>query len=398
MKILKNLLCLAFAALVMTALCACDPADSVPSDPTQEMTQPSTNAPTLPEQWEDPAIEPTTSAPDFSEPATEKYECPVLLPYGATAQMKDRFLQFADDGQTLFRTKDGQLLYSEDPDRDHWFAGQSNVAKVVCVWNNAAYMDAKGFLYIRSGNKVFPCQNIRGQIVWYFVDMLSGDLCICSQDEEGYLYYNAIDPTGIKERYDNEPLSLYDFRTDTRYDRVDKIRFVQDDIQPNVYAEVDGMAFYSNVTGVDFLGGGPHIWIDSAYATKAENVLSYGYGGATSPLYKVDGDASAVYYRYGFSGTELPIFMPQGKTVDQLTQVIFGDTTLLIFDDGSVYTCRLVHTIVGPDVMLDEHLTRLNQSGAIRQIFQSTYLAGRNCQLRILMDDNVTYIYTPENG
>jgi hypothetical protein len=179
---------------------------------------------------------------------------------------------------------------------------------------------------------------------------------------------------------------------------VDKIRFVQDDMQPNVYAEVDGMAFYSNVTGVDFLGGGPHIWIDSAYATKAENVLSYGYGGATSPLYKVDGDASAVYYRYGFSGTELPIFMPQGKTVDQLTQVIFGDTTLLIFDDGSVYTCRLVHTIVGPDVMLDEHLTRLNQSGAIRQILQSTYLAGRNCQLRILMDDNVTYIYTPENG
>ena len=60
MKILKNLLCLAFAALVMTALCACDPADSVPSDPTQEMTQPTTTSPTLPEQWEDPVTEPTT--------------------------------------------------------------------------------------------------------------------------------------------------------------------------------------------------------------------------------------------------------------------------------------------------------------------------------------------------
>ena len=406
MKTLKKMICLTVSALLLSALCACGAEKPVPSEPDEaEIDESYQDLWQEEEKTEDFRQEELWEAenafPMADQPETKnaKYESEVLGPYASTAQIKDIFHSFADDGQKMFWTKDGQLLHCENLQSEFWFGDRSDIEAVLSVWNEPAYVDGKGFLYIRANNRVYPCKDIKGQIVWYFVDMLSGNLCICSQDSEGYLYYNSIDPTGIKEKYDNEKLFIYDFRTKTGYDRVDAIRFVVDDgIQPNVYVELDGKAYYSNVTGVDFFGGPPKIQIDSAYATEIENVLAYGYGGAQSVLYKASGDQSAVYYRYGFNGTELPIFMPKGKTVDQLTQVVFGDVTYLLFDDGSVYSGKLVHTIVGPDMALDETLTDLNRNNAICRIYQSANIPKRPCALRLLMDDNVTYVYNGDNG
>lgn len=391
MNALKKVICMAAALMLIASLCACGAKNEMPAPAEQTENNIDQFVDLMDTHLQDEIMEDNT-------PAGEKYESDALIPYAATAQVKDSFLDFADDNQTMFWTKDGQLLHSQTLESGFWFAGREDVQQVVTAWNDPAYTDSKGFLYIYDDNHIFPCQDIKGQVVWYFQDFMTGNLCVISQDADGYLYYNMVAETGVKEKYDNEKLCIYDFRTETYYDRVDVIRFVVDDIQPNVYVEVDGKAFYSNVTGIDFFGQGPQIWVDSAYATSVEAVYAYGYGAAQSTLHSVEGDENALYYRYGYSENELPVFMPQGKTVSQLTQVVFGETTILLFDDGTVYTCLLDHTVVGVEPVLDETLTALNQGGAICKIYQSTFLRDRSCEIRILLDDNVTYVYASVNG
>lgn len=330
-----------------------------------------------------------------TEPVGQKYESQKLIPYGAAAQAKNAFKAFADDAQKMFYAADGTLMHIDDLSTDFWFGGR-DVQSTTVVYGTPAYNDAKGYTYIRLGSKEYPTKDIRGEIFWAFEALMSGDLVLCSREEDGSLYINSLDATGVKTR-DNQQLYLYDYRNKTYLDHADFIRFVRDDrVQPNIYAEVDGVVYYSNVTGISYFDDKPQIWVDSLQTWNADDVLTYGYGGAETPLYKKADEHTAIYYGYGFDLTELPIFLPQGKTVEQLTNVVFGDTTYLFFDDGSVYAGELVHTVVGPDFFLDETLTQLNRAGAILEVYQSTFVKGADCRLRLLLDDNVTYEYFPE--
>ena len=395
MKTMKKL-CLLFALFAMLALCACGE-ESAPE--TNEATTVATTQVSQTEQMSQDTTQTTEAQNDDNQNdeipnSTPKYESDLLVPYGATAQVADSFVAFADDGQKMLLTADGKLLNTQTLEGDFWFAANAEPSEILCIWNEAAYVE-NDVLYLWANNHAYPCYDIRGEI-FYYAQLFSGDLAVCSRDEDGKLYYNQVEKTGNKSEFDNAELFLYDFRTKTYYDRVDYIRFVMDDIQPNLYAEIDGIAFYCNVPNLNYFDGKQQIWLDTLYGTpEAENVVDYGYGGAQSPLYKKTGDNTALYYMYGYSGDELPIFMPEGKTVENLTQVIFGDVTYLLFDDGSVYAAQLVNTVVGPKFELDSTLTELNEQGAIVQIYRSTYLRNQNCVLRILMDDNVTYEYHP---
>ena len=325
--------------------------------------------------------------------ASAKYETAELIPYGASVQAKDIFKSFADDEQKLFYTTDGRLMHIDDMSTDFWFGGQ-DVQSTCVVYGSPAYTDSKGYTHIRINNKEYPIKEIKGEIFWAFVGMLNGELNVCSRDADGSLYLNAFSKTGVKS-CDNEKLYFYDINTKAYFDRADRVRFVNDSMQPNAYVEIDGVAYYYNVTGIYNFSQKRQIWISSSNTWNTEDVLDYGYGGAESPLYRKTGDNTAVYYLYGFSNTELPIFMPQGKTVDQLTKVIFSDITYLFFADGSVFSGTLTDDIVGPTLTQDATLTRLNTDGVIRDVYRSTYWSARNCQLRLLLDDNVTYTYQP---
>ncbi len=389
MKTLKKITALVLALIATVSLAACS--NKSPAHNTQPenplFTEP------LPTEWEDFSELPEEE-PSEQQPEKQKYETQELTPYGATAQAKDTFLRFADDEQKMLYTTDGRLLHSQTLEDSFWF-GNRDVQSVCTVWNDPAYMDANGYLYVYEKGKEFPCKDIRGEIFWAFVGMLDGELILCSRDTDGTLYINSIDKTGIKSR-DNERLYLYVSDTETYIDRVDTVRFVQDDmVQANIYAEADGVAYYSNVTGISFFDGKPQIWVAQRNCWQAADVLDYGYGGAQSPLYKKAEDQMAVYYRYGFNHTELPVYMPAGKTVEELERVVFGDITYLFFNDGSVYSGQLVHTVVGPKLVLDATLTALQKAGAIEEVYQSTFYQNGGCQLRLLLDDNVTYNYTP---
>ena len=381
MKTLKNMIAMLLALAAICSMTACGKPEAQKQDAT---TQPSiTQTENATQNVTEDATEPVKNA---------KYESDVLIPYAQTAAAKDIFAGYADDAQKMFYTTDGRLLEADTLENSFWF-GSAEPQEVFAANNQAVYKDAKGYLYINSDNRIYPCQNIQGKIFWFFTDMLSGNLTICSRDEDGNMYINVVDSTGTKER-DNEKLYLYEYDTKTYIENADFVRMVQDDrIQKNIYAEVNGKAYYENVTGISFFDNKPQIWVSSKNCWGAQNVMDYGYGGANSPLYEKEGDNSALYYQYGWSGTELPVFMPQGKTVDLLERVVFGETTYLFFNDGSVYSGVLVDTIVGPELALDETLTNLNKDSAILDVFQSTFIKEFDCTLRLLLDDNVTYDY-----
>lgn len=386
MKTLKKTIALTLALAAILSLAACGSKPSAPAQTEENIYDDFFIVDTPVEQETEPATEPV--------PAGEKYESEHLSVYGATAETKDIFSHYADNEQNIICTTDGRLIHADDLSDTFWFEGE-DVQSVQMAWETVAYTDSKGFTYVRMDGKIFPCQDIRGEIFWGFVGMLDGELVLCSREEDGTMYINSIDRTGVKTR-DNEQLYLRDFTNEIYMDHVDTIRFVVDDqIQPNIYAEVDGTAYYYNVTGISFFDKKPQIWVSGRACWDANNVMDYGFGGAGTVLYKNEGDNTALYYKQPYGETELPVFMPDGKTVDQLTRAVFGQTTYLFFEDGSVYAGELVNTVVGPDMELDQVLTELNEKGAIKDVFQSTYLKNNNCQLRLLMDDNVTYDYNP---
>lgn len=333
---------------------------------------------------------------NISEPSkpTEKYESEYMTPYGITTMVKDDFLEFADDDQRMFFTKDGALKSSTELDGTFWFPENADISETLCICNEAAYIDSKGYLHLFDDGDERICNDIKGEIVWYYTSWSS--LTIISVDENGYMFYNEIDSTGVKSK-DNVPFSLYDLDKKVYYDRVDSIYFVNDGFgSPVVYVEIDGITSYSKIGISVFFHERTYMMITTKDNVPAKDILDYKHFNSQSPLYKKDGDNDAIYYMY--SDNELPINMPSGKSVDQLTQAIFGQVIYLIFNDGSIYSGECSYLISGTDMTLDTYLTDLNKSGSIVSIYRSEYSNRGECQIRILMDDNVTYEYVTENS
>ena len=383
---MKKTICMLLATLMLLTFAACgeQTPDTPANNPVEDLvTDLVTDLPETPDDTDE------TEAP--TQPAAARYASDTMIPY---LNAPETFRDFADQDQKYYWTKDERLVHVASGEEGWDFGANAQVEKMLYYLDGPAYLDAQNNLFLYEDGNTYPCLDVKGEVVWWFESMMGGEMTVVSLDSDGTLYLNTIEKTGAKGEYDNLPIVLKDSLTKETYDRFHYVRFIDDDIQHDMYAELDDRVVYCNVAQILTLQNKPMIFVNSC-PVLPENVVAYGYNAAGTPLYKQPGDNTALYYSLRYDDAQLPVLMPEGKTVDQLTQVVFGEMTLLLFADGSVYTCILENSVLGSKPQYCPELSQLNQDGAICKIYQSTFDSKKECVIRFLLDDNVVYDWNP---
>lgn len=338
------------------------------------------------------------STPDFSTPDKDGYESDTLIPYQIQADMKDEFIGFADKNAKIIVTKDsGGLLHFYFLEDGSPTNAPANVVDYGYNEHEFYYKDNTGtYHFVDKNGNTISCSQITGEPINWGKESLGSSYLLITKDENNSLFYTTFNSDGTAE-HENEPLVIFDQKNSKSYNSADKIICSEGDYH-RIYIEVNGTLLTRDNVFLWHLSE-PSQFYSYSVLENYDKIIAYGYDYSnTTPLYSLKDDQNHIYYNYtGNSNDVVPINLPDGYTVSNIKKAVFADTTVIMFNDGSVYHCKLTHDNKGINLIKNDELSNLGKGGKIKDIYASHH-QDIECDIRVLMDDNVLYkaILTPE--
>lgn len=332
----------------------------------------------IPTPWIGQETEPTaqttepTEETEPTEAEVKDYSSDLLAPLGESRDFQETFADYPSNRVTYFLTKDGKLATRKAPHAEVDFGG-ADIRESLLVGQYPVGKDAGGVYHVQTGNRVISLAGLKGVPVTISVQT---DLCVVISLQGGQIYYSHFDMNGQQVDYKNTPIYMYD--EEDQGTALTDITWFAEIMNPG-----SGWSFRFVANGKVYKMDtfSPRLREDSAacLATAAQvakaGLLSE--EGNPSLIYKVAGQDSVIYV------DGKAISLPEGKTADAASYAAGVKTGLVFFSDGTVY--RYDET----GMTLNEELTALNQSGAIRKVF-AAYTNDQN--IFLVMDNNLTYI------
>ncbi len=288
-------------------------------------------------------------------------------------------------GRLYIETEDG-FYHFGDTDMSDNYLDNEDIAEWgynAFAYDGFYYVDANGYMHFDD----FLAYDIKGEIIYAF-DSMGGDFVVYSYDEtDGHVYKSTFEDTG-KKVDDNVMLTFeekeqdgYSFTHLGKYETVEYLRVLPSKGNyvsgPDILLTVNGNTYVTNFN-IIVADNVSLITNDMLSADATKNFLDYVY---YEVAYSKDDVADQLFYTH--EGDEFVIYLPDGHTVDEITYFNRGNTDMLIFDNGDVYTWDGQASILGENPEKNEALTEISAD-----IIEIIYC---NTEYRVLMSDGCIY-------
>ena len=320
------------------------------------------------------------------KPQGAKYKTISFVPYGDTEKTMDTFVKYLDDFGKYYITTDGKIVSGDHIEGTMWYVDEiENIAEELLIDDFPACKDENGVLYISGKNNTYAIPELEGEF------FMSSEM-ITVNGRELYVFtikdnkalVTSYSSESEKTTYDAYPVSFYDATAKKYFDKIDDIKVIKT-TYTTMYVTINGELYQGDYSGLYNFDDKTSMYVHTT-GVMAEDVVSCTQHGI---LYKKSGSDDALYY----GKDALPVYLPDGKTVDNITKAVFGPKILLFFDDGSVYTGYITYDIAGPKLEKDDLLTDLHTQGAIVEVYQTKKTYSSDGYYKFLLNDNVTYVF-----
>lgn len=260
----------------------------------------------------------------------------------------------------------------------------------IAEWGFYEFNEGDGFFYIDENGYYhideYLAYDITGEIFYTFYSF-GGEFVVYSYDEEGHIYKSTFEKTGklveanVMQQFEEEEQDGYSFTTLGYYDTFESIRVLPAKgsyiTGPDVLITVNGKTYVTNLNLII----NNNISLTTNFALSedaANNFLDYYF---YSTAYSKNDVEDRLFYSE--DGDEFVIYLPDGHTVDEITYFNRGETDMLVFENGDVYTWASQASILGETPEKNEALSSVGAD-----IVEVIYC---NTMYRVLMSDGCIY-------
>jgi hypothetical protein len=323
-----------------------------------------------------------------TESTGEKYESELLVVYGDSHRFKNNLSGIVGEWSPAIQTLDGKIYgwpYESEDDTKGSPVADTDVA--IYLTGYYGFRDKDGVLHFGGG----ICSDFIGEPIWTFISV--NDTQALVSFDGGRLYLNEYDEDGNKLQYDNAPLYIADnTTTGVYYETFRRVTVRTVNGKAYCLAETEeGPVFYGEASTIFNFDEKSSLRL-APLASDAAILFDFGYTySRTSPLYAESDTATRLTFTDGWNDTRYHIALPDGYTAADVKRALFGDLTVVIFEDNTVWACTISLTDAAATMTQSEELTALMQQGAIRDLRLTAGDRYTDCNLVVLCDDNVLY-------